>query len=225
MAGTATKKFTDVIEGAFGSDEPLEQQEAFKEDEQVVTEETEMLPTIPEEGTASTSTSGVRPKRKAATAAAVKSSKKAKGKTGVCSLKDATAYYPTTADRPEYLHSGVSKRFFSKRKSSAITKEAGYSCNYSSAMKEDGVIVANCELMCTNKSQLSTHIRQMHLGLAITCFVCNRRWWAASTWKDHMKSAHSRLSDKDYYVKEGADIAGYHKSLDVKKEVTAEELI
>ena len=144
-------------------------------------------------------------------------------KTGVCTLSDAAIYYPTTADTAvSYLHAGVDSSFFSSRKSSLTMKSAGYECNYSVMKKAEGIAVTDCTFFSTTKGQLSTHIRQHHLGLAIGCFICpSKRWWSASAWMEHMRKTHAELSQDAYFVKEVASATG---PLVVKEEVTEVDL-
>ena len=98
-------------------------------------------------------------------------------------------------------------------------KSAGYECNYSITKKAEDVSIPDCTFFSTTKGQLSTHIHQHHLGLAIGCFICpTKHWWSASAWMEHMKKAHSELSQDAFFVKEGADAA---ESIIVKQEVTS----
>ena len=109
------------------------------------------------------------------------------------------------SDQKNYFHVGVDRRFISSRKSSALTKDVDYECRYSEVMKEERKIVEHCEQFSSTKGQLSTHVHQMHLGIAVACFICNKRWWSAFTWYEHMKKAHGDLKTDDHYLKEGAE--------------------
>ena len=111
--------------------------------------------------------------------------------------------------------------YFSGYYSGATTKESGYYCCYSRACKSEGQIVEDCEIFSTVKQQLSTHIRQAHLGLAIVCFVWGKRWWSASSWISHMKKVHTDLSSDEYYVSESTDTA----KLKIKHEVVVEDVV
>ena len=226
LAGTATERFTDVIEATFGTEEPKELQEELEEaEEHELGMEQEEEPG--EGATAGPSTSGSRgPKRKGAPL----SSKSQRPKTtyspkgGVCSLKDAAPLFPSVSDADNYLHCGINPSFISSRRSSAVTKEAGYSCLYSEASKAGGKVVTDCEYLSTTKAQLSTHIRQFHLGVAVTCFICNRRWWSAATWFEHMRKAHANLKRADYFLREGAEAELQDVSLQVKTEVNPSDI-
>ena len=104
--------------------------------------------------------------------------------------------------------------------SSSVSKDAGYACMYSEERKKEGKIIPACEFISTMKGQLSTHVRQMHLGSAVTCYVCQKKSWSAVTWSEHMKKVHTDLQKCDYYVQEGTDI----ESLKVKAEVDPTEI-
>ena len=54
--------------------------------------------------------------------------------------------------------------------------------------------------MCQNKSQVSSHVRQFHLGICVACYICGYRWWSATEWKKHMITHHSNLSEQEFFV-------------------------
>ena len=54
--------------------------------------------------------------------------------------------------------------------------------------------------MCQNKSQVSSHIRQFHLGICVACYICDHRWWSATEWKKKMTTQHSNLSEQEFFV-------------------------
>ena len=190
------------MEAAFGGEEPAEVRQAFEGEAEEETEETPIA-------TTSSSTlslamkckmppteSGPPPKRKG--------SHSVKG--GICSLQKADCIYPTTADATNCLHAGVDPKFLLKRHSSSITKDAGYSCQYSEILKAEGKIVPECNFISSVKAQLSMHIHQFHLGATVTCYICQKKWWLATTWYEHMVKVHTDLLSKNYFVKEGTDI-------------------
>ena len=152
------------------------------------------------------------------------SSAKSKNK-GVCALSDATKVYPSVTDKQKgYLHSGVDDKFISDRQSSTGGRAAGYGCEYSTVMKREGHIVKDCEFISTVHGQLSTHICQMHLRVAISCYVCQCKWWSAHTWIQHMRSSHTGLKEDDFYVQDGVDIADLRQALLIKKEINPEDI-
>ena len=209
LAGTETKKLQDVLEAAFGTEEKETEEGPFEEEQE--TEASTSLGTkrkIPQpEGSS---------KRKASQPT----------KTGVCALSDAAIYYPTTADAAaSYLHAGVDSAFFSSCISSQKMKSAGYECMYSAVKKSEGIDVPDCSFFSTTKGQLSTHIHQFHLGVAIACFICpSKRWWSSSSWMDHMKKFHAELDPKSFFIQEGVDIEEFKSSLAIKQEVTGDDI-
>ena len=203
LAGTETKKLQDMLEAAFGSDE----------------EDDEDIPTEEEKEEEPSTSSGVKRK-----IPQPQGSSKQKvfhpSKGGICALTDATIYFPTTLDAStSYLHAGVDSAFYSSHKSSQAMKSAGYKCNYSVTKNAEGVLTPDCTFFSTTKGQLSTHIRQHHLGLTNGCFICpTKHWWSASAWMEHMKKAHLELGQDAFFVKEGANVA---ESIIVKHEVAS----
>ena len=85
--------------------------------------------------------------------------------------------------------------------------------------------ISDCILFSMTKSQLSTHIQQHHLGVAIGCYICPTRcWWSGLNWMEHMKKCHPDLESDCFFIKEGADLQELRESLEVKKEVTEGDL-
>ena len=207
LAGTATSRFTDVIESAFGGEEAADVQEAYKEagEEEDDGEEG----TEPAESEASTSEhtkrkqSSVPPKRELP-------------RTEGCSLEDATVYYSTLSAEGNHLHTAVDPQYISSRKSSSHTATAGYGCLFNVVTKSQGKIVPDCDRISTTKGQLSMHIRKDHLSVAIGCYICRRKWWSATTWMEHMRKTHSNVGANAYFVKEGTEVPEF----EVKEEVT-----
>ena len=223
LAGTKTKHFTDVIEAAFVGDEAKLQPDIKKDLPEEAEEEEEEEPEegkieTPEQPSTSTLSKAMKRKAPAPTETGSEKVRVLGKRTGCCKLRDATPLYPTTVDKDRYLHTGVEEAFFSARKCSAVGKEAGYICQWSTVMKERGNIVHDCKVFLSTKGQLTTHIRQMHLGVAMVCYICNKRAWSGNTWFNHMKSQHPALAKSDYYVKEGVDVEQLQK-ITVKEEV------
>ena len=224
LAGTNTKNFTDVLEATFGgASEPAHLEEEEEGDDEEEEEEPEKT-TERAEAEPCTSSAPTTRSRKCPTSTPSEVPMKKQSKKGsshqICKLKDASPIYPTVADSETYLHSCVEDRFLSPRMSSSIYKEAGYACMYSEEMKKEGKATPACELISTTKGQLSTHIRQIHLGSAVTCYVCQKNSWSAVTCFEHMRKVHTDLQKHNYYVQEGADI----ESLRVKAEVDPTEI-
>ena len=144
LAGTATSKFTDVLEAVFGIDEENPPEFEVEEDEPDVVPEEGITTKETIEGeslsdpVASTSV-GVGTKRKTPTSTTTvklrrKSSKPVKG--GVCALVDATVFYPF--DSNTYLHTGVPSDYISKCEGSQYKHTAVYMCNYSKVENSRG---------------------------------------------------------------------------------------
>ena len=116
LAGTATSKFTDVLEAVFGIDE--EEVPDFEEEEDepdVVPEEGLTTKEIAESATPTASTSsGTGAKCKAASAPSGHPKRKASKpvKAGICKLEDATVFYPS--NKNNYLHTGIPQEYISK---------------------------------------------------------------------------------------------------------------
>ena len=228
LAGTMTSRLVEVVEAAFGTTEAEKRDDIEEEEglEESVIPDTPSSTPISEVATPSTSTSEATPstvpKRKASPTPSTKG-KRGKSTAGICSLADAKRIYPSISDQENYLHAGVDDKFISHRKSSSIISDAGYLCNYSAAMKSEGHITPDCEFFPTVRGQLSTHIRQIHLGAAVTCYICDKKVWDARTWRNHMRNVHTSLSEKDFYVKEGLDVAEM-QALVIKQEVEVTDL-
>ena len=209
LTETKTKKLQDVLEAAFC-------EQGVEGDDYIPDEEEEEEEAKQE---ASTST-GVKCKAPPPTPTAKRS------KVRICALSDAVVHYPTTSEAQSsaYLHAGVDPRFFSSHKSSTKTNIAGYECQFT-AIKREGLDISDCTLFSTTKSQLSTHIRQHHLGVAISCYICpTKRWWSGSSWMEHMKKCHPDLQLDCFFVKEGADLQELQKSFEVKEEVAGDDI-
>ena len=237
LAGTKTERFVGVIEAAFVeegvaaaivTDPSFPAEEAEEEEEEVdLIASSSTTPTELEQPTLSKAL-----KRKLPSPSDEPKHRVLGKRTSICLLSDATPYYPTTWDKNHYigpsaaaghLHSGVAENFFSARQSSAVSKEAGYFCKYIDAMRAQGKIVLDCDFFSSTKGQLSTHIRQKHLGVAVACYVCNKKAWSGKTWLTHMQNVHKELSEDEYYVKEGVT-EGEVEGLAVKTEVGPEDI-
>ena len=201
LRGTATSKFTDVMEAVIGVEEDfvpkLEEEEPDEAEEEMPAEG---VITKGAEGDPKPSTSkGVKHKASSSTASKRKQSKSTKA--GVCLLKDATPLFPS--DPKGYLHTGVLPKYISKREGSKYSQTAVYICEYAKAEQAKGKNVPDYEVMCQQKARVSSHIQQFHLGNCIACYLCNHKWWSATEWHKHMKEVHSSLSEDAWYVAQG----------------------
>ena len=201
LAGTATSKFTDVMEAVFGVDEefvPVLEEEEPDEAEGDMPAEGIVSKGV-EGGPEPSTSKGVKCKASGSAASKRKQSKPTKA--GVCLLEDAAPLFPS--DIKGYLHTGVPSEYISKREGSKYSQTAVYLCEYAKAEQAKGNDVPDCEVMCQQKAQVSSHIRQFHLGNCIACYLCNHRWWSATEWRKHMKEVHSDLSEDTWFVIQG----------------------
>ena len=176
LAGTQTERFVNVMEAAFVSDEAkaeIDQGDTLDE-ENLTDEDLEQIIENPEETpSTSTLTSALKCKLPPPTEEGKQKASSHPSKGGISMLEDATPLFPTTTHRGKYLHVGVDPNCISTRLSSKHSPKAGYCCMFSTVSKGEGKLVADCEFFSTTKAQLSTHIHQHHLGVAVACFVCN----------------------------------------------------
>ena len=212
LAGTATGHFTDVIETAFSEDEPVELQKVLDEAAEEEEEEEEEM----EQGASASTSKGGKCKSSTTPSTYSKCKPAHPSRGGLCHLDDAEVYFPTITNKGAYLHAGVDGKFISTRKSSKSTPVAGYGCLFSQVSQEEGKKVTDCDFISTTKGQLSTHIRQAHLGICIGCYICDKKWWSSPSWMEHMKKFHSKLGEDAFFVKDGSNIS----RLVVKEEVT-----
>ena len=156
LAGTATSKFTDIMEAVFGVEEEfvpkLEEEELDEADEEVPAEG--VITKDVERGPEPSTSKGV--KRKASSLAASKHKQSKPTKAGVCLLKDATPLFPS--DAKGYLHTGVPAKYISKHEGSKYSQTAVYICEYAKAEQAKGNDVPDCGVMCQQKAQVSSHI-------------------------------------------------------------------
>ena len=217
LAGTATSKFMDVMEAVFGVEEEfapeLEEEDPDETEGKVPAED--VITKGAEGGPEPSTSKGVKCKASGSAASKRKQSKPTKA--GVCLLEDATPLFPF--DAKGYLHTGVPSKYISKREGSKYSQTAVYICEYAKAEQAKGNDVPDCEVMCQQKAQVSSHIRQFHLGNCIACYLCNHKWWSATEWCKHMKEVHSTLSEDAWFVTQGDP----SQQIVIKTEVTEPE--
>ena len=217
LAGTATSKFMDVMEAVFRVEEEfapkLEEEEPNKTEGEVPAEG--VITKDAEGGPEPSTSKGV--KRKANGSAASRRKQRKPTKAGVCLLEDATPLF--LSDAKGYLHTGVPSEYISKHEGSKYSQTAVYICEYAKAEQAKGNDVPDCEVMCQQKAQVSSHIRQFHLGNCIACYLCNHKWWLATEWHKHMKEVHSALSEDAWFVTQGDS----SQQIIIKTEVTEPE--
>ena len=165
LAGTATSKFTDVMEAVFGVDEEfapeLEEEEPDEAEGEMPAEG--VITKGAEGGPESSTSKGVKCKASGLVASRCKQSKPTKA--GVCLLEDATPLFPS--DAKGYLHTGVPSEYISKCEGSKYSQTALYICKYAKTEQAKGNDIPDCKVMCQQKAQVSSHIRQFILGIVL----------------------------------------------------------
>ena len=233
LAGTATTKFTDMMEAVFGVDEneeeipeikptPEEEEEDIPESMYITKAEAEREEATQEEEGVSTSKATKRPAPKTKGPGGKKSKRKtaAPSRSGPFPIRDATAVYPKKSDEERgYLHTGVPAKYVNERSSGPFAKASIYACNYPRSKREEGLSPAECDVLTQNKGQCSTHVRQHHMNICVACYVCGKRWWSAGTWTDHMKNVHSDIPKEARFMSD----EGVPGELFIKKEYVPAE--
>ena len=233
LAGTATTKFTDMMEAVFGINEneeeipeikptPVEEEEDIPESMYMTKAEAEKEETAQEEEGASTSKATKRPAPKTKGPGGKKSKRKtaAPSRSGLFPIRDATAVYPKKYDEEhEYLHTGVPTKYVNECYSGPFAKASIYACNYARSKREEGLTPAECDVLTQNKGQCSMHVRQHHMNICVACYVCSKRCWSAGTWMEHMKNVHSNIPKEARFMSD----EGVPGELVIKKEYVPTE--
>ena len=181
LTGTATTKFTEMMEGVFSvPEESLYQAKPTKAEEEenlppdVFTTKGAAEEVSGEPSTSQTSTASDKgspglsgsPKLKHVHPGISKGGAKRVRIVKACPLKEATQIFPTKSDQQEgYLHAGVKKELHSPHLSSKYVKDVSYMCNFVQAMIDacTGAGLPPYNDISSNMGQLSTHTRQTHL--------------------------------------------------------------
>ena len=205
LAGTATTRILDVLEAAFGVAEAEDEVPEIQPTPAEATEEN--LPATAFIAKDETSAPNTRSKRKAKDQLSGASKRKSTvpAKSGPIPIDDAVPFFPTAAQKANYLHIGVDPKYIGQREGSQFSKMVIYQCYYARRQRELGETPAECNEITQNKAQMSTHIRRFHLGHCIACFICpDKRWWSSLEWKKHMKEKHADLPEDAWYLQETA---------------------
>ena len=220
LAGTATTCLLDVLEASFGVAEPEDEVPEIQPTPAEAEEEN--IPAsayvAKDEFASAPSTSG-RAKRKVKSQMSGASKRKSTvpSKSGPVPIEDATPFFPTAAQRANYLHIGVDPNYIGQREGSQFSKLVIYQCFYAHRCRELGENPAECNEITQNKAQMSTHIRRFHLGNCIACFICpDKRWWSSLEWKKHMKEKHHDLPEDSCYIQDTATLG---EDVTIKSEV------
>ena len=144
------------MEAVFGVDEEfapeLEEEEPDEEEGEIPAKG--VITKGAEGGPEPSTSKGV--KRKASDPATSRCKQSKPTKAGVCLLADATPLFPS--DVKGYLHTGVPSEYISKCEGSKYSQTAVYICEYAKAEQAKGNNVPDCEVMCQQKAQVSSHI-------------------------------------------------------------------
>ena len=112
----------------------------------------------------------------------IKESKKAMEKyPSKCELREAQLFFPTSS---ETMHqTGVDARYIGTRE-----KLSGYKGIYC-------CMFGDCDYAAQVKGIVYSHIRRVHLGVALGCRFCpEKSWWQARYWSIHMQNVHPQES-------------------------------
>ena len=182
MAGTATGKFFDVMENAFGYEEdvvetPTMQNVKLLENVQPPLKkkaaDAQEMPTeaIVAKGDVEKGLTKPLKKRPLSTQPEM-STKRPKGTfTDALPLGDAEVLFPTMPTRYHYV--GNPGIFISDRKKVPGKANQGcYVCLFTERTSEASKRYPKCHFVSESRPQVATHIREFHLGIALGCWVC-----------------------------------------------------
>ena len=98
-----------------------------------------------------------------------------------CNIAEAQLFFPASE---KTLHqTGVPSKYIGDREDVGPYKGA-YHCLYGEG----------CEYGAQSRGVVCTHVRRVHLGIALACRFCpNKVWWQARYWLLHMKDTHSEM--------------------------------
>ena len=57
-----------------------------------------------------------------------------------------------------------------------------------------GCLFGDCGAVLSGKPAAASHVRRKHLGIAIGCRHCNKRYYKPGGWGDHMKKQAPKLA-------------------------------
>ena len=120
--------------------------------------------------------------RSRASSPAARSTTSTKDIPDFCELSECKIVYPTSADT--ITMSGVPAEFLSPRADNGY-----YGCLY-----------GDCDVKISGKPAASSHVRRKHLGIALGCKICHRRYYKPTGWHDHMKAKHADVPRAQWFA-------------------------
>ena len=240
MAGTATAKFWDVMENAFGYEEDVvethyAERQAARERAAAAEEEAADAQEMPTEAIVTKGDVEKGPtkplKKRPLPAQPEATTKRPKGTfTDAIPLGDAEVFFPTMSGRYHYV--GNPGIFISDRKKVPEKANQGcYACLFTERTSEVSKRYPRCHFISESRPQVATHIREFHLGVALGCWVCfnqqtEYRVYSGRAWKIHMDQFHGvegreKLSFEDYFKPSGLDL----RTICVVDEVTVDQFL
>ena len=99
-----------------------------------------------------------------------------------CPLDQCKIVYPISADTLSM--SGVPSEMVSPRRADGY-----YGCMY-----------GGCGMKMSGKPAAAAHVRRQHLGIAIGCRHCSKRYYKSGGWGDHMKNKHPEVPRAQWFA-------------------------
>ena len=192
VSGTATSNLWKLLESYFGVDEDpgeaqaaeaaslahiLRAQQQEREQDKVVSMQAILQRKADQEATPVSSSEPVGAAKRKKTLKEQKSSKSDDDHPNKCELAEAQLYFPT--DLSTMHQTGVPDTWIGDR-----SKLSGYKGCYPCMGEE-------CDYIAQTRGILCSHVRRVHLGIALGCRYCPEKcWWQARSWSDHMDKSH-----------------------------------
>ena len=63
-----------------------------------------------------------------------------------------------------------------------------------------GCLYGDCDVKISGKPAASSHVRRKHLGIALGCKICHRRYYKPTGWHDHMKAKHNDVPRAQWFA-------------------------
>ena len=130
-------------------------------------------------------------------------------------------YYPTIGHHSEH-HIGVANELVGAREAYGHDKNRyRYPCAFEENANKVGLIVEDhdkgCDYFTQQMSATVTHIRRVHLGIALGCRFCDWRTYSRESWQKHMKKLH-KSQEKEWRVADDSTRQGIKFEIDAEVE-------